>query len=98
MKIIKDIWNGLFNYTLHFLGFTYPDWDKVYDQRLRACETCPLKSGIWCSAKKSVRVINNQKLLIKNPTGVVTGCGCVRKLKAATQSPCPLNRWENFEF
>ena len=98
MQIAKDIWNGLFKYISYRLGFTFPEWNTVYDQRLRACEKCPLKKGAFCSKNLKVQIIDNQKLLIKNPTGVVRGCGCYLPFKRATTSPCPLNKWQNFNF
>lgn len=98
MQTAKDIWNGLFNYISYRLGFTFPEWNTVYNQRLRACEKCPLMKNGCCSSRRSVQIIDNQKLLIKNPTGVITGCGCIIKLKAGTKSPCPMDKWAKFNF
>jgi hypothetical protein len=98
MQIAKDIWKGAFNYVSYKLGLTFPEWNKIYDQHRSACDKCPLKKGVFCSKRKSVQIIDNQKLLIKNPTGVVSGCGCIIPLKAATTSPCPLNKWQSFDI
>ena len=89
----KIILKGIFLLSLYKLGLTPESFNRRYKQRQNACSDCPLSSGLFCSKKRSVSIIDNKRLLTQNPTGIVTGCGCIKPIKQATKSPCPLDKW-----
>lgn len=68
-------------------------YKRVLRQRMSACEDCILRSGNWCSKKKSIVSITQDR---KYKT--ISGCGCFlpSKIFDSTPNPCPKNAWENF--
>lgn len=68
-------------------------YKRVLRQRMSACEDCILRSGNWCSKKKSIVTITQGR---KYKT--ISGCGCLIWIKIfdSTPNPCPKNAWENF--
>lgn len=69
------------------------NYKRVLRQRMSACEDCILRSGNWCSKKKSIVSITQGR---KYKT--IMGCGCFipSKIFDSTPNPCPKNAWENF--
>ena len=68
-------------------------YKRVLRQRMSACEDCILRSGNWCSKKKSIVSITQGRKYKK-----ISGCGCFipSKIFDSTPNPCPKNAWENF--
>ena len=96
---MREIIRGFTLLALYKLGFI-KDYKflSVIGQRRVACNTCPLRSGNWCSKKKSVSEIdyNHRGVFRKITTKVITGCGCFLPAKIFTSSHCPLNRFAKF--
>lgn len=69
------------------------NYKRVLRQRMSACEDCILRSGNWCSKKKSIVSITQGR---KYKT--IMGCGCFipSKIFDSTPNPCLKNAWENF--
>ena len=69
-------------------------YKRVLRQRMSACEDCILRSGNWCSKKKSIVSITQGR---KYKT--ITGCGCYLGAKVFddTPNPCVMNKWINFD-
>lgn len=101
-KKATNIIEGYFFLTCYKLGLiTDRKILSVVGQRKVACNSCPLKSGNWCSRKKSISVKTNEMQM--TPFGFydyvykkISGCGCYRPSKIWTDSECPLNKWEKF--
>lgn len=98
---MKGIIEGWFMYALFSLGLiTDPDVLSQLDHRKGKCEKCPLKSGKWCSSRKSVqKVIHIRKRFgsIKTESENITGCGCYLDAKyfaSFEKTKCPMGKWQ----
>ena len=96
---MKDILQGFLYLTIFKIGLIKDHkLLSVIGQRKVSCNSCPLKSGNFCSKKKTVSINEyKHKGIFKSVlTKLIQGCGCYLPAKYFSNSRCPLNRWKKF--
>ena len=99
--VVTSIFKGMFLWLINKAGLIPEEMNPVIEQRRKACEECPLRSGNFCSMKRSIYVRTGEKEM--TPFGFETdayktirGCSCWLPFKIFTSSPCPRGVWEDF--
>lgn len=99
--IINSILKGMFMWLIERAGLIPEEMKPVIEQRKKACSECPLRSGNFCSIRKSIIVRTGEKEM--TPFGFeadvykkIKGCSCWLPFKRLTSSPCPRGVWEHF--